>query len=405
MRIETTARRNPLRANGFTCTSVFALSVFTSLYISTAIALADDPLAVPVMVASENAREFPTMPDLTLTTPTDFPTESAYRTAMAQRADAVAQHSTTVTDSIKRASLLLASANISLSYELEPFCSRTFLQLKTGVEMGESGDPGQILAKARDRINQALEALAADDRAESNAETKNEGHEENSDKGTEKGRYSLRHSLLRSADVLKAFSGAQHAYLREPNEAGDDADASRNAASRLASALEDEDGRIARAALFWQSVLRSRESNPQVVLSKLQADSAVRPSASDSYFLFGNILRCEVLARHLPRPVALTFLLQLEERCFELFGDAADRDPALRATAAVRIRVLRDWYDGMDASKSDEERAWCVREAQRIVDDQFSGEAKTLPRLTPAIPVIVPVPDGTPIAGDQAATP
>jgi len=334
---------------------------------------------------------FPTPPHVTLATPSP-----GY--AVKGRADVLAATAKETGAALKRAEYLLAAANITLSLEVEPFCTRRFLRIESNDDAESARSRVEtLLGRATERLNEASAAIDAFERGLADTDSGEDGKiDDDRDKITARTALQAKVAhLRRQTQALRAFAGAEATYLSVDEDNAGNAGRARAAASELAPLLEEQDRSVAAAALFWQSLLRSRESDPEAVLSRLDYVSAELPPNTNPYSFLGRVLRCRTLAQHRPKPVALALLLQLEERCYDWFSDESDKDQALRTVALVRLQVLRAWYDSMDPVANRDERAWCAAQARRIKQKVFEGSNPTVFRLLPAVPFLVPAPTPT----------
>lgn len=346
--------------------------------------------------------DFPPLPDGSLTVPDGFADSQAYEQAIAAKVSELAAAGDRAADPITKTEYWLASANHALAYELEPYVSRRFLRLTHANDPADHrDDTHRILETATRRIEQALETLKEARPAPAAAEpAADEPESEESPAETRDAEHEMRlYRLRQQADDLRAFATAFKAYLGDSDDSGPPGADSRDAASRLSPLLESEDPAVADAALFWQSVLLSRDEDLDAVLSRLDYINEPIVRAIDHYSFWGRVLRCRVMARHHPRSIPLALLLQLEERCFDWFADESKRESALRAVGLIRLQVLSAWYNLLDESTERSERAWCVDAAQRILDTRFNTEDHSVMRLAPLVPVVAPPPTDPP-AGD-----
>lgn len=332
-----------------------------------------DPAETDERPELTDVRNLPAMPTVQLAPIDGVGDETAYTRAIADRAAELKRRAQASGEPYERAKLLLAAANLILSHQLEPACTRRIL----GVDHPDGLTPDQLTA-ALDRCDQLLQDTQDtlqrdDDRTEPSVANRKLAHQ---------------HRLL------KAFAGALRAFLTE-SEDDQGTKETRRAASGLSPVLEEDDRTVAAAAGFWQACLRSRESDPAPTLARLDLAVADLPHRSLPYSFFARILRCQRLAARGDTATALALLMQVEERCTVWLSTEPETDDAVRAVTLQRLRLLRQWHESLNADSHDEERAWCRLRVAQLIADRFPGTQNTVTRLHPAIPIIVQPPDPT----------
>jgi len=303
---------------------------------------------------------------------------------------------------ILRAELELTAANLILGHQIEPICTRSFWgldEVQTGAQEATTGEKsteadrhaklgaafdeaGLLLDAAQESIEAAREALHQADADQTEAEG-DEAQEEDEHERSLAARVTAAAS---HRETLDAFRKALKVALTPPN--GDDGKrARRRAASGLSALVEHDDRRVATAAGFWQAYLRKDEDDPHASLARLDYALDEVTATERPYAFFARLMRCEILADH-GQPVAATALLtQMEERVLDWYREEGPRHQALQAVAWTKMRTLRAWYDRLDATTQVEERNWCCDQASGLIEKTLT-EPRTLPRLSPAIPLL-----------------
>ena len=285
---------------------------------------------------------------------------------------------------ILRAELQLAGANLILGRQIEPTCTRSFWGLDhvealapDDRKVAEAFDmAGRLLNDAEARINEARR-------------TAPKGEPEAGENATEKDpSMSARISAASSHQrTLEAFHQALIAALVPPG-ADDRKRARRRAASELSALVEHDDRRVATAAGFWQAYLRKDEADPHASLARLDYALDEFAPPEQPYAFFARVMRCEVLAAHGQPVAALALLTQMEERALGWYGEEDSRKQALRAIAWAKLHTLRIWHEDLDAAERADERVWCREQAAELIANALQ-EPRTLPRLSPAIPLLL----------------
>lgn len=308
------------------------------------------------------------LPETLLAPIAGYADDSAVESASTHKANEFAGKASLTSDTGQSIAWFLAAANEILAHRIEPACTYRLL----GVAPGPN-ELAAALDRADKHIADAQTAFDRDAEPEPLPEADRSTHER--------------------IETLGAFSEGLRAFLLD--EPGDDgARAARHAASRLAGLLEDNDPRVAAAAGLWQSTLRVRASGPARGLSVL--DSALSEPSRQAlpYAFFARLLRCRLLAQQGSFASALALLIQIEDRCDTWLAKKGDRANAFRATTLVELQVLRDWHQHLSEPKQARERKWCADRFAKLVTERLSEDDRTLYRLTAAIPIIAPPPDG-----------
>ncbi len=316
----------------------------------------------------------PKIPTVRLATMEGFDDDAAYVQSMADRAADLAEQAEQSTDPSTRASLLMAAANVTLAHELEPICSAELLHLPDSPDDREEARVSAALDRADDWIGRAKKIIEGID------------HDPEKEKTS-------RRELQRRREILDAFAQAFRAYLI-PGDAREAAGADRRATSRLSVLLEDDDPQVVTAATLWQACLRARQPNLDRALAMLDRALADPPGRSLPYAFFERLLRCRLLARRGGHATALALLAQIEDLSTEWMGNDADRADALRTLALLNTQILADWHDRMSQADQSAERAWCSRRIEAIRAEHFGDENNTVLRLSPAVPLVAPAPEG-----------
>lgn len=300
-----------------------------------------------------------------------FDDNTAYARSIAARVEELAAQAGQADDLTKRADLFAASANLVLAQQLEPACTHTLLQLRHNEEIFEEAASRAALDRADELISGAHDALRKlDDR-------------DDLPKGW------LAQSKRR-LETLEVFALGLRVYLL-PGTGDEAVRGVRSAVSRLAPLLEDQSPAVTAAANLWQACLKSRGSDPARALSVLGPALADPSGGSMPYAFFARLQRCRLIAKRGGRAAALALLMQIEEHCDHWLTDNTARDDAMRATQLVRIQILIDWHDHLDASSKAAERKWCAERIKALSADRFAEGNETVLRLTPAIPIMADI--------------
>lgn len=266
-----------------------------------------------------------------------------------------------------RTKLLLAEANHILAYQLEPAC--TSILLRIDPPSAPTLPYFKQVDLALDRASKTLDELKS--------------LQENPDDQVRQ--------ISRSLDILRSFNRALRAYLlKDADEPDREA---RRAATGLSALVEQDDAQIRSAALFWQACLRGLEEDPSSALSRLDYALQSISKATRPFSFYSRLLRCRLLADHESYPLTLSLLLQMEEHSLEWFFDAPSRKQSTTTLSLMRIQTLREWHDHLDDKRHNKERQWCAKQIQQLIDSRFDGDRKSVMRLLPAIPIIVPIPE------------
>ncbi len=330
--------------------------------------------------------------------PNGFSDEASYAQSVLIRVDGLELAAQRSEGALAKTEMLLAAANTILATALESACTRRLLQLDDG-QPQDSGDITALL----DRADTLLESSDTSLRELASKGANESGLPEDDGAGGAE-------ELSSKLDTIRAFSQALRAHL--PNDVGDGADpgadaarSARAAASALSPLLEDRDPGVAASARFWQAVLRSTEDDLTPALSILGSATTALPEGSMPYAFFSRLLRCRLLADQGGWAVALTLLMQIEERCNDWFSGDVDRDRALRTCALVRIQILDAWRDRLPSDTAEDERKWCVDRISRLRGERFGGDDTTVLRLSPAVPVLAIPPEVGAAPPDDSARP
>ncbi len=300
-----------------------------------------------------------------------FDDNTAYARSIAARVDELASQASQADDLTRRVDLFAASANLVLAHQLEPACTHTLLQLRHNEEIFEEAASRAALDRADGLITEAHDTLRnLDDR-----DDLPEGWLAQS---------------KRHIETLEVFALGLRAYLLPG--AGDEAvRCVRSAVSRLAPLLEDQSPAVTAAANLWQACLKSRGSDPARALSVLGPALTDPSRGSMPYAFFARLQRCRLIAKRGGPAAALALLMQIEEHCDHWLTNNTARDDAMRATQLVRIQILIDWHDHLDASSKAAEREWSADRIKALVADRFAEGGETVLRLTPAIPIMADI--------------
>jgi len=327
-------------------------------------------------------------PQVHLATLPGFSDDAAFLASVTSRVAELQQQAGEEVDAARRSGFILAAANLILAEQLEPPCSRKFLQL----DKPQHGDAALVAAHALD----LADALLVE--AETFLLTEKKDSTDEDTPPTDQAK-----DLNRIVVTLKAFAQALRAYLAIEAD-GDPSRAARRAASGLSIILEDDNPQIAAAAAFWQACLRAMEPDPTPSLDILDRAIVDLPTDAPRFSFFSRLLRCRLVAARGGPAAALALLMQVEERANDWFKADPDRAEAMRSCSWLRLRILQDWHDRLDATSHADERAWCMSRIDTLRAERFSdASSATLLRLTQAIPIIArppgPIatpPDGTP---------
>jgi len=317
-----------------------------------------------------------------------FADAAAFLASVTSRVAELQEQAGEEADAVRKTGFLLAAANLILAEQLEPSCSRKFLQLDN-----PQHDDDALVAAALDRVDAMLveaEALLLTEQKDSMNENPPPTDQPK--------------DLNRIVVTLKAFAQALRAYLILEADS-DSSRVARRAASGLSIILEDDNPQIAAAAAFWQATLRAMEPDPTPALDILDRAIVDLPIDAPRFGFFSRLLRCRLVAARGGPAAALALLMQVEERADGWFKADPDRAEALRSCSWLRLRILQDWQDRMDATTHANERAWCGSRIDTLRAERFSdASGVTVLRLNQAIPIIArpPGPNATPPDGTPA---
>ncbi len=311
------------------------------------------------------------LPAVRLAAMPGFDDNTAYARSIAARVEELAAQASRADDLTRRVDLLAASANLVLAYQIEPACTHRLLQLRSDEEVLEEAASRAALDRTDEFITEAHNTLdKLDDR-----DDLPEGWLAQS---------------RRRLETLEVFALGLRAYLL-PGAGDETVRDARSAVSRLAPLLEDQDATVAAAANLWQACLKSRDRDPSRALSVLGPALASPPRGSMPYAFFARLQRCRLIAKRGGPAAALALLMQIEEHCDDWLTDNTARDDAMRAAQLVRIQILIDWHDHLDASSKAAEREWCADRIKALSAERFGEGSETVLRLTPAIPIIADI--------------
>ena len=315
----------------------------------------------------------PAIPEVHLSLIEGFDDHASYRESISERLADLERRVNEAHDVKLRAKLLLAYANQILAYELEPACTLKLLRLH---DPPAGHNQPQQLRSVFDRVDRVMKQAK---------DALNGAIEPPDDTGND-----IRHTR-KSMDILQLFARAQRSFLLD--DAEDPSREARRAASGLSALVENNDHTISTAATFWQACIRSRDADPTVVLSRLDYALANVGKSTLPYSFFSRLLRCRMLADHGGYPLSLTLLLQLEEHSREWFIHATAFDYTYRTLSLMRIQTLRAWYEKLPEKTHSEERRWCVKQIQQLIESRFDEDHKPVMRLWPAVPIVAPIPE------------
>jgi len=306
--------------------------------------------------------------------------EAARLTELAGIIDAAIAEARKSDEPAEQAAELIEAANRVLSYQLEPVCSDHFLKIDHPDAAAALEAARSSLARARSLLGEAGEALA-----KIPADTPSPSRDES------------RRGIAR----LEAFTSAMELFLAAGGSAEPGGDA-RQVISKLAPILESSDLAVAGAASFWRACVRSLDPDPHKAMERLELAVTEVPAESQRYGFFKRLLRCRLIASAQGEPAALALLAQVEERIDDWFHNEPDRLDAMRTVGLLQLQILRSWHDRLDAPTQTDERAWCVKESQRVIAQRFGGgDEETVLRLVEAIPFPRPAEPEAPVPEDD----
>jgi len=336
-------------------------------------------------------------PEVRLSALTGFADDGALIESVTSRVTELQDQAADADDPQRKAGFLLAAANLILAEQLEPACTRRFFQLDPPPQKDDALAVAAALARG--------DALIAEAEASLGSPAEHDAPDEDAPTTEPRGHsFAVQDKELhRTVETLKAFAQALRAYLTAEADA-DPARTARRAASGLSVLLEDDNPQVAAAAAFWQACLRATDPDPTPALAVLDPAVIDPPPSSLRFGFFSRLLRCRVLAARGGSAAALALLLQVEERANDWFKADGERADAVRACAWLRLRILQDWHDRLDATSQVDERTWCSSQMETLRAQRFSdARSPTVMRLSQAIPIIArppgpiaPAPDGTP---------
>jgi hypothetical protein len=276
------------------------------------------------------------------------------------------------TDGPKRVDLQLAAANVLLSYDLEPLCTRRLLSMR-----GQQDDELSVRRTLK-RIDQWLsDAKVELEKLSDNGATLDEGRLD---------------ELQRRHRALSAFAEGIGVYLTLADDAESRPKILRSA-SKLSRLLEDSDPQVAAAASMWHAVLRISAGDVDRALSGL--DRVLVDPSTDAlpYAIFARLLRCQLTAQRGGYASVLSYLMQIEERCADWLKEFSDRENARRAAQFMRLQVMADWHEKLTGADHEAERQWCVDRSKKLLEEAFYDlDTNRLYRLQAVIPIIAPEP-------------
>jgi len=338
-------------------------------------ALCSVALATPTSDIEETPKKnlsLQALPKVRLPLIEGFDDQASYRQSITDRLKDLQNRTNKMKDDELRVKLLLAQANYILAYEVEPACTYKLLQLQNQPELDIQPQQLQAAFDRADRaIHQATEIINKIPEPEPDDDHENQI------------------SMRKSLDILQAFARAQRVYLLQDTEHTQSE--TRRAASGLSALVEMDHPKIASAATFWQSCIRNRERDHKAVLSRLEYALAHVQKSTMPFSFFARLLRCRILADQGGVPLSLSLLLQMEEHSREWFFDATQFDPIYRSIALARIQTLRAWHEQLSEKNHTEERQWCLKQIQQLLESRFDSDNPIVVRLWPAIPIVTPI--------------
>ena len=313
--------------------------------------------------------ELPTLPAVRLAVPEPYKDEQAYLGAKRAEVDGLVALAEQTDDPLEQCRHRLTAANMILSYLVEPACSARLLRMEPAAQPTDVDDVRKMLDDADRLLRRVDETLVQLGKTNETPDPMVSG---------------FRHAL----ETLAAFREAIQIYLLSDAADEESVVLTRRAASRLSGWLEDDDERVRITATFWQACLRDRVSKPKRVRQLLGSVLADAPTGAVRAAFFSRLLSCRILAKTEGYVTALALLTQLEARCDRWFISEADEYNAARAVALVEMQVVSDWYRRLADSKDDTVLTWCVERIKKLTEEHFAGDALTVLRLSPAVPIL-----------------
>ena len=342
------------------------------LVVTTPLQAADPPLPKPDAPATEAAAEpveLPTLPAVRLAVPEPYKDEQAYLGAKRAEVDELVALAEQTDDPLEQCRHRLSAANMILSYLVEPACSAKLLRIEPAAQPPAPDEVRKTLDDADRLLRRVDETLVQLAKANETPDPMVSG---------------FRHAL----ETLNAFREAIRIYLLSDAANEESVSLTRRAASRLSAWLEDDDERVRITATFWQACLRDRVSKPKRVRQLLGPVLADAPTGAVRASFFSRLLSCRIMAKTEGYVTSLALLTQFEARCDRWFISEADEYNAARAVALVEMQVVADWYRRLADSKDNSVLTWCVERTRKLTEQQFGGDALTVLRLSPAIPIL-----------------
>lgn len=296
--------------------------------------------------------------------PADRTIENGARlTAVRAQIEADLQAAKASEDPVARAEALLQAANRTVSFLVEPFVSDWFLRIERENAQAEQSEARAAMDQAQALIaeaNTALEKSPADSTSE----------------------------LRRRAARLDALTAAIR-LATGLSTSTDQAKDIRQAISRISPLLESSEPAVAGAAAFWRACVLSMETDPKAALEGMELAVAEISKDAIRYGFYKRLLRCRLMAANKGEAAALALLNQIEERIDEWFGVEADRLDAIRTVGLVKLQTISAWRQRLDEKAEADERAWCLKEMNRIRGERFGGgEGEPVVRLGEAVPLL-----------------
>lgn len=342
------------------------------LVVATHLRAADPPSPEPDAPAAEAIAgpvELPAMPAVRLAVPDPYTDEQSYLAAKRAEVDGFVALVEQTDDPLEQCRHRLSAANIILSYLVEPWCSAKLLRIEEFAPPSDLDEVRKTFAEVNRLLRRVDETLVQLVKANETPDPMVSG---------------FRHAL----ETLDAFREAIRIYLLSDVTNEDSVSPTRRAASRLSAWLEEDDERIRMTATFWQACLRERVSKPKRVRQLLGPVLADAPVAAVHAALFSRLLSCRIVAKSEGYVTSLALLTQLEARCDRWFISEVDEYDASRAIALVEMQVAADWYRRLADSKDDTVLTWCVERIKTLTEQHFGGEALTVLRMSPAVPIL-----------------
>lgn len=267
-------------------------------------------------------------------------------------------------DATARVRLLLASANVRLAIDAEPFASRFLLEIQSPDDLRDWNTAATQALTEIVQARQTLDSLP--------------------DPATERDRDHL-DSLQDATETLESFARLYLALTRSPEN--QERDALSKAAIDLASLLESENRPLAKAATLWQATTLRRIDRPDRAFDLL--DKPLSAPGPELVALFNRLERIRCLADLGDLQPALVLALRMEEACDRWYRDERKEQQTRRACTLLRSSLCRTALrNAADSNDPQWTQAWndiCARIDRALLEED---RPQAVARLGALIPIL-----------------